>query len=770
MKSAVGEMLLATGWPDGCESAMMVFWSSRRSLMELYPLSIYLLVFEIAMILLVARLGGIIMRILRQPEVIGEMLAGLMLGPSVLGLIHHGQLLHWLFPANAMPYLNIISQLGLMFFMFMVGLELDLRTLVKRGGSALGVGLSSILIPFTGGLAVAAMLIYRGHLDSGHSHSAFILMTAAAIGASAFPVMARIISDQGLTRTSVGQMAIASAAVIDVTGWCLLAMVYGIAQTQVLGHGASIAMSVLLGLKTLGLAVAYTIVMMFFVPRFLWRFQAHFESRSQLTRDVLALLLLLLLISSAFTQLLGINLIFGAFMMGAILPSEARFVKHLTEKLEDVTLLILMPIFFTTIGLRTNIALIDSRNLWQTWAWLLLAMVLLKVSVGTVAAKFAGLSFRESTLMGFLVNCHGVMELIILNLAWQMHVIDAKTMAMLVLALLSATVLSTPFISLLAAPLRRRQLATTQGDGESAPEMQAGQRILLCLSQTQTAVPLVQISSLLLGSKPGRVQALQLHSPDSWQILGGSLADTPREPLDAAVEEARRLDLKLGTSIFPSRKISRDICRAAAHKRVGWIIMGSHTGLFYGSSLGGVTGQVLAKAPCNVAILVHKLSPRPRRILVPYIGEPQDVGALLAAQSMAASPDVQITILHVVRPKTGTGRGPKPEFSSGVETLIDQYLPSAGSTSHIHMQVMESDSPAQVVVGESHRYDLIILGISPQWQLHQKLLGVSQTSVAQRSACSVLIVQTTPAAVQPQSGPLQPPPQPTSAPATPAPT
>ena len=229
-----------------------------RGQMELGPLSIYLLVVEIAMILLVARLGGIVMRLLRQPEVIGEMLAGLMLGPSVLGLIRHGQLLHWLFPAHAMPYLNIISQLGLMFFMFMVGLELDLRTLAKRGKSTLGLGLSSILIPFAGGIGVAAALVYRAHLNAGPSNIAFILITATAIGASAFPVMARIISDQGLTRTSVGQMAIASAAVIDVTGWCLLAVVYDIAQTQISGHGTSIAFSLLIGFKTLGLAVAYT--------------------------------------------------------------------------------------------------------------------------------------------------------------------------------------------------------------------------------------------------------------------------------------------------------------------------------------------------------------------------------------------------------------------------------------------------------------------------------------------------------------------------------
>lgn len=728
-------------------------WACCRGALELYPLSIYLLVVEIAMILLVARLGGIVMRLLRQPEVIGEMLGGLLLGPSVLGLVHHGQLLHWLFPAHAMPFLDIISQLGLMFFMFMVGLELDLRTLVKRGGSAVGVGLSSILIPFAGGIAVAAALVYRGNLDTGQSHIAFVLMTAAAIGASAFPVMARIISDQGLTRTSVGQLAIASAAVIDVIGWCLLAVVYDIAQTQVSGHGASIPMSILLGFKTLALAVAYTIIMMFFVPRFLWRFQAHFESRSQLTRDVLALLLLLLLISSAFTQLLGINLIFGAFMMGAILPSEARFVQHLTAKLEDVTLLLLMPIFFTTIGLRTNIGLIDSRTLWQTWAWLLLAMVLLKVITGTVAAKFAGLSFRESTLMGFLVNCHGVMELIILNLAWQMHAIDGKTMAMLVLALLAATVLSTPFISVLAAPLRRRQLANAQEDGESAPEMHAGQHILLCLSQAPTAAPLVQIASLLLGSKPGRIAALQLHSPDSWQILGNPLAS--REPLDAAVDEARRLNLKLATSIFPSHKISRDICRTAALKQADWIIMGSHMGIFYGSSLGGVTGQVLEHAPCNVAILAPKLSPRPRQILVPYIGEPQDAGALLAAQAMAASPDVHITIVHVVRPGAKAGLGTKSAPASGIETLADQFLPSANCANPIHMQVIENDSPAEVVVRESHHYDLIILGISPQWQLQQKLLGVSQTSVAQRCACSVLIVQARPAAA---AAPAAPPP------------
>ena len=222
------------------------------------------LIMQIAVILLAARFCGALLRLLGQPEVIGEMIGGLIIGPSALGLLAHGAYFHWLFPAKGMQFLNLLAQLGVMFFMFIVGLELDLARVRGKGASVVATGLVSLLGPFAAGLLIAWLMLKHPALV-GHvkSPAAFILMAALAMGMTAFPVLARIINEQNLKDTEVGAFVITTGAVLDVSGWCLLAVVYDLAKVQLSGNG-DILSSVGLGIKTAVLAGAYIVVMMFF--------------------------------------------------------------------------------------------------------------------------------------------------------------------------------------------------------------------------------------------------------------------------------------------------------------------------------------------------------------------------------------------------------------------------------------------------------------------------------------------------------------------------
>ncbi|NNM86436.1 MAG: universal stress protein [Phycisphaerales bacterium] len=695
-------------------------------------MNVSLLVLQLAVIILVTRTCGVLIRYLRLPEVIGEMIGGIMLGPSLLGLIAHGSLLHGLFPDDSIPALNLLSELGLMFFMFIVGLELNLRSLRGRGRAVLTTGLASLLIPFIGGLLLARYLSALPIVAPVHHPTAFVLMIATVIAVSAFPVMARVLSDQSLLKTKVGSMAMASAAVIDVGGWCLLAVVYDIASTIANNSHVSAWWSVLGGIRTAALAVAYALVMMMVLRRFLWRFQTHFESRGRVTRNALALVIVLMFASALVTDYLHVNLIFGAFMLGAILPSEDMFVRHLAEKLQDVTLVVLMPVFFTLIGLRTNFAGLYAHTIWHTVALMLPAMFALKFFAAAGAGRLNRMSIRESSLLGVLMNTHGVMELVVLNLAWELHVIHSQTMAIMVLALLTATLLAAPLISLLGRPWRKSPDLAVFGD-------KAGHtRVLVCISQMASVSAILEVGRLMLGPTGSRLHVLELETPSSHIGLGLEAAPDEGGPIEAAQRYAAERKIEIGAISFPSRRIGHDIVRTAAAIRSDWLIVGSHRGVLGASAMGGVAGWVMRHAACHVGILVAKNVTAIKRVLVPYVGEEQDAGALLAANMMSQHAEVEVTILHVVRPH---GHG-LPDSPMGVRSLVDRYMPNTSGGRQIRMQVIEHHSPADVVIEESSRHDLVILGASPLWRLRERLLGFSQESVAVKSRCSVLIVHT----------------------------
>ncbi|MGC8625159.1 MAG: cation:proton antiporter, partial [Phycisphaerae bacterium] len=586
------------------------------------------LLLQIAVILVAARFCGALLRLLGQPEVIGEMIGGLVIGPSVLGLLAHGAYFQWLFPTMSMEFLQLLAELGVMFFMFIVGLELDLVRVRGKGASVVATGVVSLLGPFAGGLLIAGLMLKNPSLV-GHvkSPAAFILMAALAMGMTAFPVLARIINEQDLKETRVGAFVITAGAVLDVSGWCLLAVVYGLAKVQLAG-GGSVLESIGLGFKTAFLAAAYIVVMMFFVRRFLWRFLAHFEVRGHITRNVLALTFFLLLLSSLVTTAVGINAIFGAFMLGLVFPSNQQFVRHITSKLEDITLLLLLPIFFATIGMRTNIALLHSPAAWQSWGYLIAALMLLKFLCSSVTAKVTGANWSTAGLTGLLMNTHGVVELVVLSLAWQMGAISSTTLTVLVLAFLTITTISSVLVRLALLPMRRRQLAgiaANDGGKLETPHV----HILVALSQSNTVKGLVHVAHALLAGEPGRVTALLLRQPEALTLVTERAPAADSDPIQIAEAEAKTLNFEMATLTPPSLHIARDICRVIHYQKVDWVVLGAHQGLVNPSALGGVVDYVLKHSQCHVAILINKRLTAFRRVLVPYLGEAQDAGAIL---------------------------------------------------------------------------------------------------------------------------------------------
>jgi Kef-type K+ transport system membrane component KefB len=707
------------------------------------------LLLEIAVILVLSRILGALMRLIHQPQVVGEMIAGIMLGPSLLGLIHHGAWMNALFPKPMLGNLEILSQLGVMLFMFLVGLELDPRLLRGQGKAALVTGTVGIIIPFLSGCTLGLALIRFQQSVTGKVPSPMVLcmFMGAAMSITAFPVLARILTERNLHKTKSGTLALACAAMDDVMGWCILAFVLAVAQMKGFGKGtAAHGGGVGSAMKTVLLAAGYILLMVFVVRKILRRLQAHFDSRGYLSQTVLATIFLLLIASSLATDSIGIHQIFGAFLLGAVMPKDARFIKHLSEKVEDFTVLFLLPLFFAYTGLRTELGLLGSPQLWFTCAVIVLVAVAGKFGGVTLAARWYGMSWRRSSLLGVLMNTRGLMELIILNIGLTFGVLSRPLFAMMVVMALATTFMTTPLMRLLYSP--QRQKKELEDAARQEAEKVAGMHVVVPVSLESSAGSLVRLGGLLMAGDPGRLYALHLDRPDELSRGAGTRYSEADRVLDVARESAKSGGFPINAVSFVSRNIAADIADAAQRYHSSWVVMGWHKPLFFKNIVGGVVGQVLRQAPANVAIFVDKGLSEVRRVIVPYLGTTQDRGALMAAERLGRLPEVVITILHVVKP----GRE-EASTRLNLRTLVDKELPGGTAHGAVRMRVVESESPIDVAVEESSRHDLMILGISDEWQLGSGSLFGRNESVAQRAQCSVLIAHSNPRApiIQPAS-------------------
>jgi Kef-type K+ transport system membrane component KefB len=398
--------------------------------MELSTLA--LLLAQIAAILLLSRAIALVTSSLGQPLVMAEMIAGILLGPSLLGqLAPHA--FRALFPVASLGILKTLSQLGLVLFMFVIGLELDPKLLRERRGASVLISNVGILVPFGLGLT-AAFALHAHYAPSGVAFLPFALFLGTAMSVTAFPVLARILQSNGLMHSRVGTIAIACAAVDDVTAWCLLAFVVAIARA----HGLSeVAL-------TLALTVAFVLTMFFVARPLLRRLGQRVAARGSLISAELVLVLLLLLVCAGTTELIGIHALFGAFLFGAVLPKEIA--KPLIDKLEVVAVFLLLPLFFAYSGLNTRIGLVSGAQDWLVVLGIIALATLGKFGGSSLAARATGINWREASAIGVLMNTRGLMELIVLNVGMELGVISPTMFTMLVIMALTTTFATTPIL------------------------------------------------------------------------------------------------------------------------------------------------------------------------------------------------------------------------------------------------------------------------------------------------------------------------------------
>lgn len=391
----------------------------------------------LVVVIVAARACGALCKFIHQPAVIGEVIAGILLGPSLLGRISP-EATAFLLPPQVAPFLSVIAQIGVILFMFLVGLELNTRELTHRTHATVAISHASILAPFLLGSALALWL-YPRLSTADVPFTVFALFLGVSLSVTAFPVLARILTDRGVQKTHLGTVALTCAAVDDVTAWCLLAFVIAVTKANVTG-----------AVVTVGLTVLYVGFMLLVARPFIIRAVRAQELRQTVSQSALAVVVVGLLLSTLATEAAGIHAIFGAFMVGAIIPSDSRLARELKLRLEDLVVVLFLPAFFAFTGMRTQIGLVHGAS-----QWLLCGAILLTASIGKfggtfVAARITGFGNREAASLGILMNTRGLVELIVLNIGFDLGILSPTLFAMLVLMALVTTFATTPILHLLS--------------------------------------------------------------------------------------------------------------------------------------------------------------------------------------------------------------------------------------------------------------------------------------------------------------------------------
>ncbi|UYQ93361.1 cation:proton antiporter [Chitinophaga horti] len=407
------------------------------------PLSMLLV--QIVLILGVSRLFGALARKIKQPAVVGEILAGILLGPSLFGMIWP-EGMNAIFPKSSLSSLQFLSQIGLAFFMFIVGMELDVEKIRNKAHDAVMISHASIVVPFFLGVTLA-YFIYQHYAPANVGFLAFSLFMGIAMSITAFPVLARIVQERKLTGTPLGTLAITCAAADDVTAWCILAAVVAIAQ----------AGSILGALVTIGLSAIFVVGMLYIIKPWLRkRMVKQPEYGEKMSQRHVALAFFTLLIAGYIAEIIGIHMLFGAFLAGVIMPSEMNIKQLLTDKLEDVSILILLPIFFAFTGLRTQIGLLNEGHLWVVFGFIMLVAVGGKFGGSTLSARLVGQPWSDAISIGALMNTRGLMELVVLNIGYDLGILTPQIFAMMVLMALATTFMTGPILDAINYAARRK--------------------------------------------------------------------------------------------------------------------------------------------------------------------------------------------------------------------------------------------------------------------------------------------------------------------------
>lgn len=672
-----------------------------------HPLAILLL--QIITIVVVARLFGWICRKIGQPAVIGEIIAGIVLGPSLVGM-YFPEFSGFLFPAESLNNLQFLSQIGLILFMFVVGMELDLKVLRHQAHEAIVISHASIIIPFTLGLGLA-YFIYSSFAPQGVPFVSFGLFLGISMSITAFPVLARIAQERDLHKSRLGTIVITCAAADDITAWSLLAAVIAIVK----------AGSFMSSVPTILMAVGYVFIMLKIIKPFLKRVGDLHASRETLSKPIVGIFFLVLLLSSYTTEVIGIHALFGAFMAGTIMPENQKFKQIFIEKVEDVALVLLLPLFFVYTGLRTQIGLLDDSGLWTICGLVILVAVVGKFIGSAMAAKFIGQSWRDSLSIGALMNTRGLVELVALNIGYDLGVMTPEIFAMLVIMALVTTFMTAPALHLIEKFFKKKETIVQKEMKEMSKF-----RILISFGKPEMGRTLLKLANYLSRNGNGNSAITALHLSPNGLFNTYKIEDYERESFIPLISESQKLNQHIHTMFKFSEDIESDIIETANKGSYDLLLVGIGHSIYQESLLGkvlgysrtifhpeyftdgvgekkkflkdspfaGATGQIVAKSNVPVGILIDHGFQKADQVFLPIFGS-GDHSVIEFVRRLITYAGSQVTVSN----RSGETRIAE-EIKEALRA-IEQYAPD-------HIVIESGNLPEKDFLKQ---YDLVLISL-----------------------------------------------------------
>lgn len=679
-----------------------------------------LLTVQICVVLFVTRTLAFLLKPLRQPRVIAEIIGGVLLGPSALG--RSEAFMNTIFPKSSIPVFESVANIGLLFFLFLVGLELDFQAIKRTGRKSLTIAAAGISLPFIAGIGIAYVL--RATISKGVGYAPFLVFMGVSLSITAFPVLARILAELKLLTTDVGQMAMSAAAVNDVVAWIFLALAVALSGT---GKSPVISVYVLL------CGIAFVVFMMVVVKRGMTWIGHRSPDNEPVNETYVCLTLVGVLASGFVTDAIGIHSIFGAFVFGLTIPKDGPFAGMLTEKIEDFVSGLLLPLYFASSGLKTNVATIHGS---QSWGLLVLVITIAcggKI-LGTFFVAIAHkVQFREALTLGFLMNTKGLVELIVLNIGKDRKVLNDEAFAILVLMALFTTFITTPIVMALYKPARKPvPYKHRKIQRDKADEL----RIVACIHGTRNIPAMINLieASRGVGKHPLHLYIMHLvelserssaimmvHKARKNGLPFWNRNRSQQDQIVVAFEAFGRLSkvtVRPMIAISAFQDMHEDICNIADQKRAAMIILPFHKhqrvdGVLESVNLRfrTVNQKVLKHSPCSVGILVDRglgghsqLAPSnvEHSIAVLFFGGPDDREALVFGRRMAEHPGIMLTVIRFL-PGTEfnhTAINITPLHAHEHETPPQVYKFSTAETNREQEKILDEDALAPIMNNE----------------------------------------------------------------------
>uniref|UniRef100_A0ACD5XM80 Uncharacterized protein n=1 Tax=Avena sativa TaxID=4498 RepID=A0ACD5XM80_AVESA len=626
--------------------------------------SLPLAILQICLVVVVTRGLAYLLRPLRQPRVIAEIIGGVLLGPSALG--RSNKFLNTVFPAKSLPVLDTLANIGLLFFLFLVGLELDIAAIRRTGKKALAIAVAGISLPFA--LGIGTSFAFRATIVKGAPQAPFLVFMGVALSITAFPVLARILAELKLLTTDLGRMAMSAAAVNDVAAWILLALAVALS-----GDGSPI-ISLWVLLTGAGFVIAIIVLLR---PLLAW--MGNRSPEGEPVKEVYICATLAIVLAASFaTDVIGIHALFGAFMVGIVVPKDGPFAGVLIEKVEDLISGLFLPLYFVSSGLKTNVATISGAKSWGLLVLVIVNACIGKIGGTVITSVLVKIPVREAVTLGFLMNTKGLVELIVLNIGRDRKVLNDESFAILVLMALFTTFITTPIVMAIykparpSVPYKRRTV-----EGSTPSDADSELRVLACFHSNRNVPSLLNLVESSRGTSRRRLAMYAMHLVElserssaismvhrtrrnAMPFFNSGDKDGQMVVAFEAFQQLSTVRVKPMTAISDLETIHRDVIDSAAEKRAAIVIMPyhkmlQHDGTFHslGSQYHAMNKRVLRGAPCSVGILVDRgLGGHSQvaaknvafSVSVLFFGGPDDREALAYATRMAEHPGVAVTL------------------------------------------------------------------------------------------------------------------------------